>query len=210
MALPQQRTKSRRRYDPAQEPLPVLFSPPSISVPVPGLTLLTWPDPVIIRGIPPVANQIGELPLGITIVDDNQISLVWATAPSPGDVLTFPAWSPAIRGANGEWGSGGTVLIGGGSGGALPSLSYVTQVGHTLTSSAFWNLAVPWTADSALALLIDGQPGTALSQLSPTVIEVVYASPPLAGSVWSVGIWSEGAYASADNRWLAPGTGRVD
>lgn len=209
MSLRQQRTLSRTGLDPGQGPLPVMFTAESVAVPVPGLVIVTFPLPVRIQGIPPIRNQADELPLTCVIVDEFSCELAYTTSPVAGEVLRFPDWSPAIRGFNGEWVSGGSFLIGGGPDNSLPTVVFVTQVQATGGNIAVWSFSGAWEAESLLALQINTNIPTSFAQTSDNTVECEYGGDVNPGDSWGIGTWAPGTYSGADNTWIVPGNGIV-
>lgn len=203
----QQRTLSRTRLDPGQGPLPVMFTGVLASSPSVGITRITFPQPIRIQGIPPILNQLGLPPISVTPVGTSAMDLNWATTPQLGDVLTVPDWSPSMRGLNGEWVSGGPLLLGGSVNGGLPDLVWVTAVDAIGANTALWTFSADFSPEGLVGLRVNGVDGTSFSQPDTFQVAVVYTAAPSAGDQWTIAPWSPQLYSTTDTVWAAPGVG---
>jgi hypothetical protein len=180
----------------------VLASSPSV-----GITRITFPQPIRIQGIPPILNQLGLPPIAVTPVGSSAMDLNWDTSPQLGDVLTVPDWSPSMRGLNGEWVSGGPLLLGGSVNGGLPDMVWVTAVDAIGGNEALWTFNADFNPIGIVGLRINGIDGTSFSQPDTFQVEVSYAASPIAGDSWSIVPWSPQLFSTIDNVWAAPGVG---
>jgi hypothetical protein len=186
-------------------------------MPVFGEVLLTYDQPLKLQGIPPILGNGGDLPLSATQPNENEIYLVWGSQPPPGFVLEVPPWSPTIRGLNGEWASGGPIVIGGGGAGTLPTLLGIQSATKFGPNAVRFILTGSWTVESSEAILLNGVLATSASNVGTDIVEFVYADVVAINDVWSVGsgvlggeAWQTGMYSSASDKWLGPASGRVE
>jgi hypothetical protein len=181
-----------------------------------GEVLLTYNQPIKLNGIPPILGNGNDLPLTATQTADNEVYLTWTSQPDPGFVLEIPPWSPTIRGLNGEWAVGGPVVIGGGGGGTLPQLAGIKSATKTSANVIRFVFTAPWAVDSIGGILNNGLLAQAAVNVNATTVDYSYAATVNIGDTWSSGsslpggeAWQNGMYSSAENRWIAPASGKV-
>lgn len=205
----QQRTLSRRRFDPGQGPLPVLIPLPAAAFLSSTFLKLVFPVPVVVRGIPPILKPGDILPSVCTIVDDQTIELEYLGGTQPGEVYTLPEWTPTIRGLNGEWITPGEILVGGGVGGGMPLVAIVNSVTSLGGNDAEWLLSEPLSDFGAGALRIAGVQANSYTVGGPGQIIATYPGPVNSGDGWRVEVWDPAAYDRGLDTWIAPGLGVV-
>lgn len=209
MSVPrQQRTRSRRRFNPAAPPLPEMLRLVSIDQNGPAGLVLTFSQPVVLSGVPVVllagsipAGNFGLSPDGAVIMD----------FPSPFGGAVLISWDPlqtAWRGPNGEWLPGGYAAAGAGLPGELPQLVPITQVQQnssdvvtvTLGGDATGlSLATDWATFDA-----GGRAVFSVVELTPAIYELTLDAA-ITSNAWGIGAWA--VYSRLSNVWIAPGNG---
>lgn len=208
MPAAQQRTRNRRRIDPGQAPIPVLFVCQEAR-PVNATTVdFFFSVPIRLLGIPPIRTVGGLTPTSATQTAENVVRCIWASDSEPGQILTFPDWTPALRGLNGEWVSGVAMPVGGGLQGQFPTVVPITEVQRVNATQAIWTFASPMALTDPDVFKIDTSPADSVAQEGTNAIRATYSFDP-AGLIWSMGAWETGSYNYANQTWASAGQGPV-
>lgn len=207
MATRQQRTLSRRGYDPYRPPLPALIRLVSIRTNGGSGITLTFAQPVTVDGLPTiVSNTLGPATDAV-LASPTELNVGFGGVVSGAMVVTLADYDPALRGRNGQWVRGFALAAGTGAPDDLPPLCYIASI----TAVGAENYQVSLSADAIInpaswsSLIIDGGACSFDSDIAPNAYEVTAPDPGGPGRTWSVAEWSLGGVAGG--LWVAPGVG---
>lgn len=214
MTFVPQRTRSRRRLDPGQGPLPVIFQPVSVAKSGTFSIDITYPIPIVLKGIPQILDVTEQPPVAAVLLSPSVLRLTYDEITEAGTQFLVPDWTPAVRGMNGEWASGGPFVAGGNGPGAMPDMTSVASIvslGGTLVEMTTWD---EWSPGSGTVLWIIVGSTVFDSQPSPTTTRWNRSGGASPGQIWRIGSptdgglwWGQPLFDVSRNLWLAAGQG---
>ena len=206
--MEQQRTKSRRRRDPGQQPLPVLFPLTDIRSVSSTQVDLEYLQDVVLRGIPAALTANGELPTAAELVAPNIVRLTFPADAESGNPVVLPLWCPEMRGYNGEYAQGGAFVIGFNAAGQVPLMRWITNAFVSGANTYGFSFNGPVPGCNLDFMKINGVQVTSSLGVTPTEIHVSVAGTAVAGATWEITAWLPGMWSTA-GAWIAPGTGKT-
>jgi len=172
-----------------------------------GSLVLGFAEPVILRGIPPLAAG-GSIPDYASQVSPTIITLEYPGTLLGGEAYAIDDWAGTVRGLNGEVAGPLLGVIGSGAPGGLPDLVTIASITASGTDDLLVSLDGVFTLGTRLPqLLLAGDMPTAAQQITPDSFLLTYDVGGNTGNTWELTQWA--AFSPADNRWIAPGTGVV-
>ena len=198
----QQRTKSRRRFDPRQLPLPPVISLTAIRYVTSTRVELTFSGALNVSAVPPITAGPGNFATATEYVSPGVMFVDFAGAFNPETVISVPGLAQEWRGENGELVDGFTVAAAGGTAGALPPQVYILQATISGSTGVQILLSGPASGMTFPGVTAGIWGVESVTETTPTVMTLNFFGALAPGDLLVVTEWQ--AFSAVAERWLAP------
>jgi len=214
MSFKQQRTKSRRRFDPGQPPLPRQIQVISGLQTGPGKITLTFGEPVILTGIPQLDHAGGGFPTAAEQTGPQAVEFTFDFI-QLGLSLQLAANTAGLRGLDGAWVEQWDSFLGCSNQLAPPPLNWLVsakiippvlpEVVPKIVRCQFEDVVAGWVGGK---ILKDGQEPLSSVIFAPTTVDFTYGTEVIVGSEMSCESWRPGNLMPS-GEWVPPFRYRV-